>query len=284
LRSSSDLRCDGPKGRAVGPLFRANGLSSQLGSRASWDLEPVGLSSQLGYRASWALEPVGLSSHGGSRASGALEPVPLTAVFDCGGADAPWCSPSSDGVVTPAVAMVTTVFDCCDAGAPWWPRPSDGVVTVTMVVVIVNFDVVWLGFHRSGKVAVAAALLSTMQGCLGLQPAARTVHGARSVARGAHCSDRHQRLHRAPCATSTLAVHSSARHALQLRAASRCSVACALLETAQGCGSVRSTLLERCRSPAVHVVRWGFVGGSFQRTARAVNLYYFRSSVGSYIC
>ena len=123
------------------------------------------------------------------------------------------------------------------------------------------------------------ALLSTLQGCLGLQPAARTVHGARSVARGAHCSDRHQRLHRAPCAASTLAVHSSARHALQLRAASRCSVACALPETAQGCGSVRSTLLERCRWPAVHVVRWGFVGGSFQRTARAVNFYYFRSSV-----
>ena len=115
---------------------------------------------------------------------------------------------------------------------------------------------------------------------MGLQPAARTIHGgARSVARGAHCSDRHQRLHRAPCAASTLAVHSSARHALQLRAASRCSVACALPETAQGCGSVRSTLLERCRWPAVHVVRWGFVGGSFRRTARAVNFYYFRSSV-----
>ena len=125
-----------------------------------------------------------------------------------------------------------------------------------------------------------ADLLSTLQGYLGLQPAARTIHGgARSVARGAHCSDRHQRLHRAPCAASTLAVHSSARHALQLRAASRCSVACALPETAQGCGSVRSTLLERCRWPAVHVVRWGFVGGSFQRTARAVNFYYFRSSV-----
>ena len=99
------------------------------------------------------------------------------------------------------------------------------------------------------------------------------------MARGAHCSDRHQRLHRAPCAASTLAVHSSARHALQLRAASRCSVACALPETAQGCGSVRSTLLERCRWPAVHVVRWGFVGGCFQRTARAVNYYFFRSSV-----
>ena len=97
--------------------------------------------------------------------------------------------------------------------------------------------------------------------------------------RGAHCSDRHQRLHRAPCAASTLAVHSSARHALQLRAASRCSVACALPETAQGCGSVRSTLLERCRWPAVHVVRWGFVGRSFQRTARTLNFYYFRSSV-----
>ena len=131
----------------------------------------------------------------------------------------------------------------------------------------------------SVKAAVTAALLSTLQGCLGLQPAARTVHGARSVARGAHCSDRHQRLHRAPCAASTLAVHSSARHALQLRAASRCSVACALPETAQGCGSVRSTLLERCCWPAVHVVRWGFVGRSFQRTARTVNFYYFRSSV-----
>ena len=59
----------------------------------------------------------------------------------------------------------------------------------------------------------------------------------------------------------------------------RCSVACALPETAQGCGSVRSTLLERCCWPAVHVVRWGFVGGSFRRTARAVNFYYFRSSV-----
>jgi hypothetical protein len=59
----------------------------------------------------------------------------------------------------------------------------------------------------------------------------------------------------------------------------RCSVACALPETGQGCGSVRSTLLERCRWPAVHVVRWGLAGGSFRRTARAVNFYYFRSSV-----
>jgi hypothetical protein len=67
----------------------------------------------------------------------------------------------------------------------------------------------------------AAARRSTLQGCLGLQPAARTVPGARSVARGTHCSDWHQRLHRAPCAASTLAVHSIARHALQLRAASK---------------------------------------------------------------
>ena len=56
-------------------------------------------------------------------------------------------------------------------------------------------------------------------------------------------------------------------------------MACALPETAQGCGSVRSALLQSCRWPAVHVVRWGFVGGSFQRTARAINFYNFRPSV-----
>ena len=108
----------------------------------------------------------------------------------------------------------------------------------------------------SVRIAVLAALLSTLQGCLGLQPAACTVHGARSVARGAHCSDRHQRLHRArrapPARWPCTAVH-----------AMRCS--CGLLAGA----AWHARCPKQPRGAAAYALRcWNAVAG-LQRTSCA---------------